>query len=166
MSFPDYRNDRPRMAKSSGMVERDNVEIKQDYSRLMKMSKKEISSELQRSHKIIDLRDTGKEQMVTMIVRSRYGDRKVDEAFGLTKTPVQTKTSVGAGEKTPIQHLIDSNREVRRRQVARAKESMKPVATKLNAHFAQKMGIKNAVAPGTPGGRWVTVNGHHVFVKG
>jgi len=56
--------------------------IKDEYKQWKKSSPKSIKDELNRTNKIIDLRDLNKEDMIFMILRDKYGDKKINRVFG------------------------------------------------------------------------------------
>lgn len=55
--------------------------IRAELKSLYKTPIAELKKQVQRSHRVVDVRGADKHTLVSMILRSRHGDRKVDEAI-------------------------------------------------------------------------------------
>ena len=58
-------------------------QIKAEYKQWKKSSISGLKAELNRTNKIIDLRDLNKEDMIFMILRGKFGDKKINKVFGI-----------------------------------------------------------------------------------
>ena len=73
-----------KISNNEDQIDEDvSSDIKREYDELMKMSISKIKDIFSRSHRVSDTQGVSKSSLVTDILRAKYGDKKVNDAFGL-----------------------------------------------------------------------------------